>query len=271
MYYPVFNIKKSNIARFILAITFLLFLVELNAQEKDTIITSNHISEVEIKDSLNTSKYLWKLLKEYNSTERPDTTLFYIIDFKTEVPDSNYFEQFKGIIAVEFKDNKSTSYVCEGLYRDSNIINTKEFIALRFEINSIFQKKSKISRYNKFKKNLEFKHNKAFDTFKVSKKNNEEYRNSVYIFDNNLLSSHEVISTISDVFMSYEIFFNYSKIKYDSSYIVNCKIVWKYKYRDINAIAFLYLEKTDNINYTKRHKIDVETPRYLYDYINDDK
>lgn len=255
---------KSNLVRVILAIIFLTFIIELNAQKKDSIATVSDISGVEINASLNTSKYLWNLLKENYSIKIKDTILFYTIDFKVEVPDSNYFDYFTGVIIVEYKDNKSTVFVCEGSYNDSNIINIIDFPPLNIDISN-FWKKSEIERFGKFKK-YKIEHSMMLNSFSVL--NNKKSRTSVIKFNNRLLSSNEIVSATSKKRLSYEFNYIYSKVKYDSLLIAKkFNVILKYKFKNVDAISSIIIERTNSIDYIEKYKIASETPSSINDIL----
>ncbi len=260
--------KKSSLAKVILSIIFLSFIIELNAQKNDSIASVSEIAGVEINSNLNTSKYLWNLLKENYSIKIQDTTVFYTIDYKVEVPDSNYFQHFTGVIIVEYKDNKSTVFVCEGSYNDSNIINYMNFRPFNFYISGTFEKR-KIEKYRKFKKH-KMEYDNILNSFKIIEKAKKRSITSVAKFDNRLLSSYELVFTIRNKGLSYEINYIYNKGEFDKLSIVDKKnIVVKYKFKKVNAIMSLHIESTNSINYIEKYKIVSITPSSLNDILKD--
>ncbi len=266
-----FYLKKTIRVAVILTITFFSCIIDLNAQKNDTIATVSEISGVEISDSLNYSRYLWKLLEENYSIKIKDTTIFYSIDYKVEVPDSRYFEHFTGVICVEYKDNISTIFVCNGSFINSNVVNYMIFRPFDFDISAVFVK-SKIKKYRKFRK-YKIEHYNFLNSFKILENRNKKSKTSTFQFNNRFLSSHEIESVISSKFFNYEVNYFYRKVEFNQfSIINNYSTIWKYKFKNVNAIMSLNIKSNSNSNnYVEKYKIGLETPSSLNDILERNK
>ena len=268
MNYQTFYRYRTILPKVIIAIIFMSFIIEISAQKKDSITTVSDISGVEINSNLNTSKYLWNLLKENYSVKIQDTTVFYKIDYKVEVLDSNYFQQFTGIISVEYKDNKSTVFVCEGSYKDSNLINYLDFTPINYNFSGIFEKR-KIEKYRKFKKH-KIEHNNILNSFSIIESGKKVLLTSVAKFDNRLLISYDGVSTSSLKYLYYELVDSYYKNEFDNlSILKKDSIVLRYKFKNVSAIMSLHIESTNRRNYIEKHKIIMETPSSLNDLLKE--
>jgi hypothetical protein len=267
MFYLNICRKKSFIIGFILIITFLSLSIRTNAQSKDRLDTI-HIPNVTVSAPRNTSKYLWNLLKNSYKNSIKDSILYYSIEFSIAAPDSSYYEMFKGVILIEFKNSKNSAFLCKGNYEECDKANST---LISYTLNDLW-KKTKIENYNRFKK-YEINYNNTLDTFNITKNNEKlKTRTTSYVFKNKILKSK--ISYISNkqkilgYILNYDYTVNHYEYFNNALILKKLSVLMSYSYKNSEKLLKINLLSIPNNDYTPKVEINNETPSSLFQKLN---
>lgn len=248
-----------------LTIFLLIVLGTIKAQKQNTV----SLNSVMVSDSIDRTKYLWNLLNYNYEQSLKDTTLYYSIDFTTSIPDSNWSENFKGVIVTEIRNGKQTQYLSEGVYTEANSI--KYFGRLNLIMDFLEHQKPK--KYKKFRKNkiTSFERKEGINSFQLSQ-NYRKFKNALtYKFKRKNLTHQKMSIQSSKTILGFHI----KKINWDFQFdninnqqlFTKGKVSLEYSKKDVYVIIEIKYTQLPFYKVNHKIKIDSETPKSLQSLI----
>ena len=263
--------KKLNTIIFFSILT-----IAIKAQSTDStlFLKGSILPTVNIKEDLDTAKYLWNLLKRNQELLMKDTILFYSLDYRISYSDSS-LERFKGIIKKEIVGGIESTYLCSGGYTVKNKIDT---LCLNFmELNLLSLSKGFV-KYKKFKRKNKIHLNNKEQWFELTPKKKQRKNRSAlnkYSFKNRRIIKFEGSTVINRTFLKWKIKNSSIIIKYDnlknrniiSSYLINIK----YYYGKIKVETIFSIKLLSKKECSRNIKIDSSvTPYSLHKLLQPD-
>lgn len=246
-------------------ITLTLFLLialgTIKAQKQNDI----SLNAVMVSDSIDRTKYLWNLLNYNYQQSLKDTVLYYSIDFSTSIPDSNWSENFKGVIETEILDGKQTQYLSEGVYTETNSI--RNFVKLNLGLDFFEYQKPK--KYKKFKKNkiLSLIRKDGFSTFVLFKKFRKSKDELTYKFSGRNLTRLKTSIVSSKSLLGYHLHkvntdFNYQNLN-KHQILKEGELSLEYSKKDLYVVINIKYKLLPAYKLKHKLKMQFETPESL--------
>lgn len=244
-----------------LTIFLLIALGTIKAQKQNDI----SLNTVMVSDSIDRTKYLWNLLNYNYEQSLKDTTLYYSIDFTTSIPDSNWSENFKGVIVTEIRNGKQKQYLSEGVYSETKTI--KHFGRVYLLVDFLEHLKPK--KYKKFKKNkiLSLNRKKGFSTFILSKKFRKLEDELIYKFSGRNLTQLKSSIVSSKTIFGYQLHkinsdFNYKNLN-NQQILKEGELSIEYSKRNLYVLINIKYKQLPTYKLKHKIKINNETPESL--------
>ena len=223
------------------------------------------INTVNVTDSIDRTKFLWNLLNYNYEQSLKDTTLYYTIDFSTSIPDSNWSENFKGVIVTEIRNGKQTQYLSEGVYTETNSI--KNFGKANLGLD--FFEYQKPQKYKKFKKNkiLSLIRKDGFSSFVLSKKFRKSKDELTYKFSGRNLKRLKTSVVSSKSLLGYYLHkintdFNYQNLN-KHQILKEGELSLEYSKKDLYVVINIKYKLLPAYKLKHKLKINFETPESL--------